>query len=193
MKKSSIILIAGIGTLIILAFIAPFILMKNDPQSKREFTLNRSGESVEIPLKGSFSAIRTGINDNHFNLEQADYTRELSLEIIESDTITTPRIIIDKSWASNVTIEVEEETLYIDVDMKSYKPASNNYSYIFIPNDNLQVACLLLPKSYGLKTLKSDRFDVNLKDFTDLSIEVPRFTDFTLSNCQVKSLTVISQ
>ncbi len=190
MKKSSIILISAIGFLIVAAYFMPILLMKKDTVDRRHYTLEPTGEQTEIPLKGNFTSFKADIIDNNYNIDHADYSRSLLIEIIESDTISTPRLIADRSWASNLTVDEGDSIMNLTVDMKSFSHDANTRSTIFIPEDNELVARLVLPKSYQLNNLLDcSRFDINLINMSNLSIEINRFNDFSLSNCQVTSLT----
>lgn len=126
MKKSTIILLIAMLSLMAVTFVSPLFMLESADIDIR--ILKRTGENVRINTRGFVSLeIRNkcGIG------AASDSCDPLYVSVSESDTICSPLVITDRSWHRNITVNNDSSTLVMCIDghtdCKKDNPASTVY------------------------------------------------------------------
>lgn len=170
MKKTTYILIIFFSVLFVFAFLSPLIFMTERSDDPNGGTYNI--EYFDMVPKGNpqqyvmtpFHTIAEVDIDMNTNVS-LDSNFPLTLNVVESDSVTSPKIDLDACWNGNVKPIVENDTLYFTIDMKALVPkAIENYGIVMAPLESKEMATVTVPRGMLKQILANTNF-LNLEDF----------------------------
>jgi len=155
MKKTTYILIGILGLLVLTAFFGPVILFQ-----KRDRGQILSDNTLATPIPtDSFSSLSV-------SFEKWPVLQENPLiEIVESDSATTPAIALAKVLKDNARTQVADDELKIIIDLHTAAPDDAAGYNVRWNNDTTPLAIVTVPKGM-LKTLDTGSVQVRLHRFT---------------------------
>lgn len=190
MKKTTYIIIGAIiliwvGSLVTVAALGDKDAKK--PVYKIE-SLTLSGKEAEI-RPGDFSSVRFSF---------ADCTsEELRAQIVVTDSVTEPVIIMDSAWVANTSVSLDDDSLLrIEINNRANREAeaSQNDGMIFSYKISLdhgasQLTRILLPPSASLGSLDCNLVNVSVTGLTSPSLDVSFAASMpSFVNCRIDDL-----
>ena len=184
MKKTSYILFATLLVFAVLAFLCPLFLYKTEKVT--EIRLARTGKEVSRTL-GRFEAVNVNGSD-YYNYDVDDFQSLLRIEVIEKDSVFPPTVVMDSSWVGNVSLNIDNEGLELQVDMKRIQEETGVYPYVKVDKDNALLAKIYVPRGM-LKSVSPAVTELTLKDFRNSSLRLNNiWNGVTATECSFKEL-----
>lgn len=198
MKKTTYILFAALGVATIGSFLLPLGLLKEEGKMAGDLGLALTSEGKENSEAAQpFERISVNLNlDTSGGNVYAEISNvsDTYVEVIESDSATSPRVLMDTSWEHNLTWSVSDSTLEIHVTMEGLLKRKVNseirhVSY-FIDNENTRICTVIVPRG-SLRQMLADRESIMLRDFSKAEIFVNKgYAELVTVNSSFTSLTV---
>lgn len=189
MKLTSKILIFSVAAAACLAFFSPAILLSNtqnkEINKETPVTISRMVENDTIDLP-SFSSIK--VAGWYYSSDTRSGSAPI-IKVIETERISSPRIIINRSWKGNASFEVKDSTLHVAFPMAILDSDTDTDRMLHIPDNNMQIAAIEVPP-HDLKSLDSDVVPLHLNGFRDAILWIPANTRFAVDSCSFKSINL---
>lgn len=192
MKKTTYILIAFLAGLLILAFVTPLIFLTDNNLSDEELekhsaTLSAGKDSsrVEVAPFKSISPITENIS-SHISVQ---YEAPTYITVIESDSVKAPTVYLDSYWNGNISVDVEDTSLYLYIDMKVLRKGSQGkVTYITVPPEAARMAVVEVPRG-SLQYIETGLFGLELEGFKDADMYVQSSSGLSVEDCSFSHLT----
>lgn len=187
MKKTSYIIFTLIGLLIVVAFLAPVLIFKK--VDIKFNILKNSGEPVRIETEMFVSLSVENNNSLSVNSDHAGESSPLTVRIYENDTIRKPYIVMDRSWADNVTVTNDTTGLNLNIDLHSLVPDKDlfdNRRVLYGESDRV-IADIYMPRNM-LHKIKWSGIYYELYDFDNELLDLSSSTSLTAFNSRFGQL-----
>lgn len=191
MKKTTYILGAAIGVILMFCFFLPVIFFKAQDTSikEREIVLKcKPGEKGQVTVLPEFHYLENIGNSNDYSLALYDTVGRIvtpRFRIVESDSISAPTLEVNPAWNGILKArkDVDGISVYIDVKQPEY-----DYVSIVIPEDAMEAGVLTVPKGM-LTAINNSNFDISLYDFKDAELTLDAsMSEFIAENCSFRKL-----
>lgn len=192
MKKTTYIIMALIAICLGGSFILPAAIFSEE--LPKEIRINKTGQIVEI-APGDFYGIQVD-NAEIYNISQENYEIPLTIRISTSDSITSPKIYMDKSWSNNVNLLVTEDNI-LTISMSLDSLVENNINLsndnIVSPEDNSLVAEIVIPSGWPLTQIEPRNLHLNLTGINEEKLLIAyAFAGIKMIDCEIPDLVIVN-
>lgn len=191
MKKTTYIIMVLIAICLAGSFFLPAAIFTSKiPQAVK---ICKTGEVVEI-TPGRFYEVKVETG-NSLYISGEDPSIPLTLRISSADSITQPKIYMDKSWEHNVSYLIEDDVLTISVCLDSLikdgiNPSGDN---IIAPADNSLVAELVVPTGWFLHHIEPHHLYLDMKGIKEDSLKIAyAVSGVTMTDCEIPDLVIVN-
>lgn len=190
MKKTTYILGAAIGVILIFCFFLPviFFQVKASVEGREIILKSKPGEKGVETVLPEFSHLQQIGNRDDYSISLYDSVGRLvtpRFRIVESDSVSVPKLEVNPAWNGilKASKDVDGMSVYIDV-----KRPEDSYVSIVIPEEAMEAAILTVPKGM-LTAIYNSMFDISLYGFKDAELTLDKtLTEFKAEDCSFRKL-----
>ena len=190
MKKTTYILGAAIGVILMFCFFLPVIFFQvKDSVEGREIILkSKPGEKGLVTVLPEFDRLQKIGNPGDYGITLYDTLGRLvtpTLRIVESDSVSSPKLELNPAWNGILKASKDIGGMCVFIDVKRQE---GSYVSIVVPEDAMEAGVLTVPEGM-LTAINNSTFDISLYGFKDAELTLDKtLTEFKAEDCSFRKL-----
>lgn len=183
MKTSSITLITVICLALAATFFFPALSMKR--VEIREISISATGQSVEVTT-GFFVTLEIH-NPAYLGVPGPDALLPLSVRISSSDTVTRPRLVMDRTWSEMANVALRHDTLFL-----AFNPPQPDPDTLYsVAPDAAHICDIIVPQGMMRSVNPYENLTLTLSGLRQPSLAIGTDTPCRLTSCSIDSLSLL--